>query len=229
MKTVLHLHPKTTDGTSLHPLFQDKTQWREQRLVAKRQLKSDWVGHLYAMPKVKSASVDGVFSRDDLIYLLPKQVNTALTECWRALKPGGTLVLFTPDAQWAAYQIALDQVEEPILGEAAPKPTTSPWQMLYQQPEAAQLPWPSARICNLFTARYLARKLIAAGFHNIQVKRGGQNNLLAHALKPIAGDASTKPQASVPVHHPYHLKPAPAEDTLPDDLDAEPAYYHEVQ
>lgn len=98
--------------------------WREIRLDIDPAVSPDVVCSMLDMAPVPSASVDAVYSSHNIEHLYPHQVEVALAEFFRVLKPDGFLVLTCPDLQAVCRHVAEDRLTEPAyvvpLGPIAP-------------------------------------------------------------------------------------------------------------
>lgn len=81
--------------------FQDE-KWHEIRLDIDPSVAPDIVCSMMDMHPVPDASVDAVYSADNIEHLYPHEVSLAFSEFIRVLKPDGLLVLTCPDLQTIA-------------------------------------------------------------------------------------------------------------------------------
>ena len=84
-----------TDKTGLKGFNSD--DWKEIRLDIDNSVQPDIVGTLTDMNGVETASVDAVYSSHNIEHVYAHEVQTALGEFYRVLKPDGIVVVTCPD------------------------------------------------------------------------------------------------------------------------------------
>lgn len=167
-KKVLHVGCGSTDTEKLPMLFR-MPEWQEVRLDINPQVKPDIVASLTEMPMVESGSMDGVFSAHKLERLYPHQVQGALREFRRVLKPGGILMVAVPDLQAVAAYIAEGRLENTLYKSSTGN--TGPIDIVYgSRQDVGNGNHFMAHKCG-FTAVTLANHLKQAGFANIVIQR----------------------------------------------------------
>lgn len=112
-RIVLHVGCGHAGKEDLPPL-DFGTKWREVRLDIDPAVAPDIVDDIVHMAKVADASVDLVFSKHNLEHLERHQVPLCLANVHRVLKPGGALILRTPDFQAVAEAILAQGPETTI-------------------------------------------------------------------------------------------------------------------
>lgn len=117
---------------------------------------------------------DRVFSSHALEHVYPHEVQTALGEFLRVLKPGGAALVFVPDMQDVrpTEDVLYDSAAGPITGLDMFYGLRS---MLKEQPYMAHH--------NAFTAETLRTAMEDAGFSRVEVKRVPIFNLFAVGVK----------------------------------------------
>jgi SAM-dependent methyltransferase len=158
--------------------------WHEVRLDINPEVAPDIVCSITDMDPVAAKSVDAIWSSHNLEHLERHQVPLALAECWRVLRPGGMLVVATPDLQRIAELVAADPLEDAAY--VAPSGPITPLDMIYgHTPSLAQGNRYMAHRCG-FTPRTLHRLLTEAGFVQVAVAPGGNLfELSATAYRPL--------------------------------------------
>lgn len=183
-RTVLHVGCGSADRRSLPPFFQ--SLWQEIRLDIDPNAMPDVVASMLDMSPVADASVDAVFSSHNIEHLHPHEVDVALKEFRRVLKPAGILVLTCPDLQSVCALVADDKLEEPAyISQAGP---ISPIDILYGHRVAMARGNLFMAHKTGFTATSLRRALGDSGFQTAEVARGINFDLWAVAY-PAAADA----------------------------------------
>ena len=167
-KTVLHVG---CGSLFLDAELFNKREWKEVRLDIDPMVNPDIVSSITEMNAVQDRSVDVVWSSHNLEHLYADEVNLALQEFYRVLKPNGLVMITLPDIQAVARGVAEGRLEEP----------------LYQSPAgpiaAIDILWghrASITRGNLhmahktgFTLKALKKNLALANFQKIKVKSVG--------------------------------------------------------
>ena len=86
--------------------------WRELRLDIDPAVEPDYLCSMLDMGVVATDSVDAIYSSHNIEHLMAHQVQQALSEFHRVLKPQGFLILTCPDLQSAAAMIAEDRLDQ---------------------------------------------------------------------------------------------------------------------
>ncbi len=176
-KTVLHVGCGAADIRSLPRLFQRR--WQEIRLDINPDVTPDVVSSMLDMSPVGTASVDAVYSSHNIEHLHPHEVEVALREFRRVLKPDGMLVITCPDLQSVCALVAEDKLEEvAYVSQAGP---ISPIDILYGH--RASMAAGNLYMAHKtgFTAKSLDRVLKESAFQAALVERTEGYNLWALA------------------------------------------------
>ena len=107
MKKVLHVGcgPK---GLAMPVEF---AAYKEIRVDCDPGVEPDILASVIAMPMVDSNSVEAVYASHILEHLYAHEVNQALTEFCRVLRPGGMFSMRTPDLQSVTGRVAMDEAD----------------------------------------------------------------------------------------------------------------------
>lgn len=146
------------------PCFQSDV-CQEIRLDIDPDVEPDVVCSMLDMAPVPDASVDAVYSSHNIEHLYPHEVELALAEFLRVLKPDGLLVLTCPDLQAVCRLVADDRLTEPAY--VAPAGPIAPLDILYgHRPQLAAGNLFMAHHTG-FTLRTLVEGLHSAGFRSV--------------------------------------------------------------
>ncbi len=183
MPVLLHIgcgpkrKPQTTAG------FQG-SEWEELRYDIDPAVHPDILGTMTDMSALADASVDAIFSSHNLEHLYPYEVEIALREFSRVLRPEGFAVITCPDLQSIAALVAQDRLIEPAyLSGAGP---ISAIDMIYgHRPALAAGNHFMAHRCG-FTLRVLMAVLQENGFaHTMGIARPRAFDLWTVASKSL--------------------------------------------
>jgi SAM-dependent methyltransferase len=165
-RVVLHVGCGPRDHYTLHESFRG-AGWHEVRLDVDPGVKPDVVASITDMSPVPSDSVDAVFSHHNIEHVFAHEVPVALGEFLRVLRPGGEVLIATPDLQSVARVIASGRLEETLY--RAEVGEVSPLDIVYglRSDIARGREYMAHRTG--YTARTLARRLHQSGFAHIQV------------------------------------------------------------
>ncbi len=172
-RTVLHVGCGSADRRSLPQFFQSR--WQEIRLDIDPNAMPDVVASMLDMSPVADVSVDAVFSSHNIEHLHPHEVEVALKEFRRVLKPDGILVLTCPDLQSVCALVAEDKLEEPAY--ISPAGPIAPIDILYGHRAAMAQGNLFMAHKTGFTARSMRGALLKSGFQAVVVERGENYDL----------------------------------------------------
>lgn len=140
-------------------------EWEELRLDIDPAVGPDIVGTMTDMSAVADASVDALYSSHNIEHLYPYEVEIALREFARVLRPEGFLVITCPDLQSVAALVAQDKLTEPAY--QSPAGPIAPIDIIYGHRAAlARGNHFMAHRCG-FTLRVLMGVLRHAGLSNV--------------------------------------------------------------
>jgi len=195
VRTVLHVGCGPANPAKLHPVFRGP-RWKEVRLDLNPAVKPDVVASITDMAPVADASVDAVWSSHNIEHLYAHEVPLALAEFRRVVKPGGFVVITTPDLQAVARLIAEDRLDEPAY--TAPAGPITPLDILFGFGRSLAQGNHYMAHRTGFTATTLRRALEEAGFQNIMVKPDSSYSLWARATVPEVAEGAADGWESVP-------------------------------
>jgi SAM-dependent methyltransferase len=182
-KVVLHVGCGPPDHNSLHESFRGPG-WHELRLDVDPGVKPDVVASMTDMSGVASASVDAVWSHHNIEHVFAHEVALVFGEFLRVLRPGGEVLLATPDLQSVAEAIAAGRLEEVLYRSEAGD--IAPLDVVYGLRSDIELGREYMAHRTGFTLRTLTRKLNQAGFAKVQVARTPDYVLWARGRRPGA-------------------------------------------
>jgi SAM-dependent methyltransferase len=181
-RTVLNVGCGPAELQSLHPHFQGP-EWAEIRLDIDPATRPDIQSSLTDLSPVPRESVDAIWCSHSLEHLYRHEVPPALDAFLRVLKPGGFLLLTSPDLESVAQLVSAGRIEEPAYISAG-GPITA-LDIIFGHGASLERGNPfMAHRCG-FTAGMLGRLLTVAGFVDVGVHRGSAFDLWATAYKPI--------------------------------------------
>jgi|tagenome__1003787_1003787.scaffolds.fasta_scaffold19590903_2 predicted SAM-dependent methyltransferase len=180
-KIVLNVGCGYRSPQNLHSRFHS-SEWREVRIDIDPAVQPDFVCSITALTPIASDSVDAVWASHNLEHIHHHEVPSALGEFFRVLKPGGLLLLTTPNLQKAAEFVAHDQLEHEVY--RSPAGPITPLDMIFGH--TASLARGKAFMAHKtgFTARTLQRLLTDTGFTDLRLSQD-QFDLWAAASKPF--------------------------------------------
>jgi SAM-dependent methyltransferase len=182
-KLVLHVGCGPRNHAALHESFRGP-EWHEVRLDIDPGVDPDVVASITDMSVVASASVDAVWSHHNIEHVFAHEVARVFDEFLRVLRPGGEVLLATPDLQGVAEAIAAGRLEEPLYRSEAGDIT--PLDVVYGfRGEIAEGREYMAHRTG-FSMRTLHRKLSRAGFVDVQIARNRYYALWAKGRRPGA-------------------------------------------
>lgn len=182
MKSFLHVgcgqkrKDKTTIGFNT-------PEWLEVRFDIDKSNQPDLIGTMVDIHSVATKSMDALYSSHNIEHLYPHEVDIALKEFLRVLKPEGYAVITCPDIQSVCSLIAEDKLTEPVYMSAVGAIT--PLDILYGH--GASIARGNHYMAHKtgFTKKTLSQALQRAGFaiSGVLVKKESFFNLWAIASK----------------------------------------------
>ncbi len=165
---VLHVGCGVAGPEKLPALFR-QGGWREWRLDIDPGVTPDFIASLTDMRVVGDGGVDAVYSSHNVEHLYPHEVQPALREMRRVLKPEGFCLIKLPDMQEVAVAVAEGRLEEPLY--ISPMGPISPLDIMYGH--RASMTDGNLFMAHRtgFTQATLGAALIEAGFASAMVQR----------------------------------------------------------
>lgn len=117
-KTFLHVGCGTANRQRIPTRFQNE-HWSEVRLDIDKNVNPDIVADIRDLSMLPANSYDAVFSPHNIEHLNYYEVNTALHEFRRVLKPGGLLLVLVPNLRRIAQHIVDKDIDSTLLETAA--------------------------------------------------------------------------------------------------------------
>jgi SAM-dependent methyltransferase len=165
-RLVLHVGCGPPDHYTLHESFRGPA-WHELRLDVDPGVRPDVVASITDMSPVSEASVDAVFSHHNIEHVFAHEVPLALAEFFRVLRPGGEVLIATPDLQSLGSALAAGRLEETLY--RAEVGEISALDVVYGLRSDIEGGREYMAHRTGFTARTLARRLNQAGFVKVLV------------------------------------------------------------
>jgi SAM-dependent methyltransferase len=183
VKLVLHVGCGRRDEQALHERFSGPA-WTELRLDVDPGVEPDILASITDMSPVPDASVDAVYSHHNIEHVYSHEVALVMQEFFRVLRPGGEVLIGTPDLQNVARTIASGRLEDTLYRSGAGP--ISALDVVYglRIDLAGGRDFMAHRTG--FTRGTLARKLGAAGFVDVEVTRAVPFALWGRGRKPAA-------------------------------------------
>ncbi len=185
-------------SVDLEPIF-PAAEWLEVRLDVDPGVAPDIVASMTDMAVVPDGSMDAVWSSHTLEHLYAHDVQTALREYLRVLRPGGVAAVIVPDLQMVARRVADDILDEPVyMSVAGP---ILPMDMIFgYQPALAAGKLFMAHKTG-FTLKSLGRAFTGVGFEPVLIARDAERyelRVIAYRppAPPDAGSAGRAPGLS---------------------------------
>lgn len=165
-RLVLHVGCGPRDHNTLHERFR-RPEWHEVRLDVDPGMSPDIVASITDMSPVPTDSVDAVYSHHNIEHVFAHEVPLALAEFLRVLRPGGEVLIATPDMQSVARAIADGRLEEALYrSEVGP---IAALDIVYGLRSDIERGREYMAHRTGFTTRTLARRLHQSGFGRVQV------------------------------------------------------------
>jgi predicted SAM-dependent methyltransferase len=178
-KRVLHVGCGTYSEEKLHSVFRG-SNWHEIRVDIDPAVKPDIQASITDMRKhVRDASVDAVWSSHNIEHLYDHEVDSALREFVRVLRPEGFALITCPDLEAIARLVAggVDRV-----AYESPAGPITPLDMLFGHRRSIQRG--NLFMCHRtgFTEERLGKLIVAAGFAEARLLKGQMYELWALGL-----------------------------------------------
>jgi len=183
VRLVLHVGCGMPEETGLHERFRGP-EWSELRLDVDPDVQPDIVASITDMSPVPDRAVDAVYSHHNIEHVFAHEVTVVMQEFFRVLRPGGEVLLATPDLQNVARTIASGRLEDPLYTSGAGKITALDIVYGLRSDIVTGREFMAHRTG--FTRGTLARRLGAAGFVDVEVTRAAPYALWARARRPAA-------------------------------------------
>jgi SAM-dependent methyltransferase len=180
-RIVLHVGCGVLHPLSLHESFRTP-EWHEVRLDIDPAVQPDIVASIVDMSPVPPASVDAVWSHHNIEHVSAHEVPQVLKEFFRVLRPGGGVLLATPDLQGVAEAIAKDRLEDALY--RSPAGNVSPLDVVYGYGSEIARGRDYMTHRTGFTLRTLTQRLTRAGFVEVHVERSRGYALWATGYRP---------------------------------------------
>lgn len=168
VKNVLHVGCGAYNPEKLPELYR-KEGWKEIRLDIDESVEPDVVSSMTDMHAVSENSMDALFSSHNVEHLYRHQVQVALKEFHRVIKPGGQVMITLPDIQAVSSFVADGVLDEPLY--QSPAGPIAPVDILYGWTESIARGNHYMAHKTGFTAKTLAQHMLRAGFSNVVVSR----------------------------------------------------------
>lgn len=183
---VLNIGSGPRGNDRLHARFREPG-WREIRVDIDPAAEPDVLATTTDLSMFGTSSVDGVWSSHNLEHLFAHEVPVALGEYHRVLRPGGVLMIVTPDLQQIGQYLAEDRLDEPLY--VSPAGPIAAHDILFGH--RASIAYGATAMAHRtgFTGRSLESALHAAGFPRVVIERA-QFELGAYAERTEDGAAS---------------------------------------
>lgn len=217
-KRVLHVYSAQAGSGRLHSHFHAEG-WEEIRLDPFPGHAPDIIGDWKQLPDLPDNCVNAIWSSHALQRLHISEVPKALKECYRILKDGGMMLLTAPDLQCVAKSVWEGKSPTDSLVPIG-KPPLTPNDLLFgafKEPPPLNLIHQCA-----FTGSSLGLALKAAGFFNIEIKRGDDFVLWGVAYRIPAGQPR---QEKVLINDKFAPRSIIAQSGLVDELNVPPHFW----
>lgn len=168
-RLLLHVGCGPARPDKLHPCFR-KGGWKELRLDIDPAVAPDIVGSMIDLGVIESRSIDAVWSSHNLEHLFEHEVQAALREFVRVLKPDGFLLCTTPDLVRVAAEIAAGRLEDTLY--MSPAGPITPVDVLFGLRRSVGAGNPFMAHKTGFSAERLGRLLLEAGFAEARTWEG---------------------------------------------------------
>ena len=174
----------------LLPSFFRTPGWEEVRLDIDPGVQPDIVASITDMSRIRSETVDAIWSSHNLEHLYDHEVGKAMQEFLRILKPEGFVYLKVPNLQEIAEFIVADGADRPAYqSDAGP---IAPLDMIYGHRGAIAAGYVYMAHRTGFTPHILQRILTDAGVAAGALKRQAYMELSALAFKSASDGTDTQ-------------------------------------
>jgi SAM-dependent methyltransferase len=161
--------------------------WQEIRVDLDPDSRPDFIASLTDLSGCAADGVaDAVFSSHAIEHVNDHEVETVFSEIVRILKPGGFLVLSTPDLGQVMRALDPENLEKPIYN--SPAGPIRALDVLYGHRASVAAGQHYMRHHTSFTEKSLAERLMAAGFHEVRIFSGRSCDMIAIAGFDAAPD-----------------------------------------
>lgn len=185
-KVVLHVGCGSVEEQGLHERYRSP-EWREVRLDVDPDVEPDVVASITDMSPVPERSVDAVYSHHNIEHIFAHEVPLAMSEFFRVLRPGGEVMLATPDLQLVARTIASGRLEDTLY--RSPAGSITALDVVYGLRSDILTGREYMAHRTGYTRGTLARKLGQAGFVDVEVTRQAPYALWATGRRPVEDQA----------------------------------------
>jgi SAM-dependent methyltransferase len=183
-RLVLHVGCGPPDHYTLNERFRG-AGWHELRLDVDPGVRPDIVATITDMSPVPDASVDAVYSHHNIEHVFAHEVPVALAEFFRVLRPGGEVLIATPDLQALGRELMAGRLEETLYRAEAGE--ISALDILYGLRSDIERGREYMAHRTGFTGKTLSRRLNQAGFARVQIAKDDVDRVLwARAERPAA-------------------------------------------
>ena len=183
-KLVLHL----INANSKLPKSFDPAQWQE--VTASKEMESaDVPLDICGLAAVADESCDAIWNVASLCYLQAHEVVPVLKECFRILRPSGSLMLNLPDLQRVGQSLAQGKLEHELYRSPAGPITAI--DLLFGHRASLRDGYQHLQVRTGFVAGTIVHKLTPLGFGEVEVTREGW--LLHVVARKIPASPPDKP------------------------------------
>lgn len=160
-RRVLNIGCGPKSKSRLHRAFHGP-EWDEVRLDIDKTVEPDIVGSIVDMWEVPTASFDAVWSSHNVEHLHAHEVQPALREIRRVLKPGGFVLITCPDIEVVARLVVDGKLDDPAyISTAGP---ITPIDMMFGHGASIAAGQRYMAHNTAFSLKRLGAQLVEAGF-----------------------------------------------------------------
>lgn len=171
-------------GRNRIPSTLKSTEWHEIRVDINPAVNPDIVATMKDLNQISNDSVDAIWSSHNLEHLCWHEVEQALLECKRVLKPEGFLIITLPDIEKVARLVTEGKILTPLY--ESPIGPITPLDMMYGHRASIAKGNLFMRHQTAFTTESLGNELLNAGFDHIRVIRGNFYDIWSMAsMQPL--------------------------------------------